>query len=45
MVTPFEIEQLIDKTKEQVFKKTGIKLELEIKIMGKIAIYEKKKMF
>ena len=30
----FEIEQLIDKTKEQVFKKTGIKLELEIKIIG-----------
>ena len=30
----FEIEQLIDKTKEQVFEKTGIKLELEIKIIG-----------
>ena len=29
-----EIEQLIHKTKEQVFKKTGIKLELEIKIIG-----------
>ena len=29
-----EIEQLINKTKEEVFKKTGIKLELEIKIIG-----------
>ncbi len=29
-----EIEQLINKTKEEVLKKTGIKLELEIKIIG-----------
>ena len=29
-----EIEQLINKTKEKVFEKTGINLELEIKIIG-----------
>lgn len=29
-----EIEELISKVKTQVFKKTGIKLELEIKIIG-----------
>ncbi len=30
----FEIEQLINKVKENVFKETGKKLELEIKIIG-----------
>ena len=30
-----DIESLINKVKERVFEKTGIKLELEIKIIGK----------
>ena len=30
-----DIEELIDKVKKQVFKKTNIDLELEIKVIGK----------
>ena len=33
--TASEIEELINKVKEKVYKKTGTKLELEIKIIGK----------
>ena len=33
--TSSDIEKLIDKVKEKVFKKTGIELELELQIVGK----------
>ena len=33
--TSKDIEELINKVKEQVFEKTSINLELEIKIIGK----------
>ena len=32
--TSSEIEELINKVKNQVFKNTGVNLELEIKIIG-----------
>ena len=32
--TSLEIEELIDKVRNQVLKKTGIRLDLEIKVIG-----------
>ena len=43
--TSQDIEDLINKVRKRVFEKTGIKLELELRVIGKDKWKEKKRQF